>query len=76
MMNGFTFFVLLTFTFLIIIINLFQRFMNYRFQERLKNNENLLEFANEFNKNIDYVLIITFLVTFFQLFIIWKNIQL
>jgi hypothetical protein len=75
-MNGFTFFVLLTFTFLIIIINLFQRFMNYRFQERLKNNENLLEFANEFNKNIDYVLIITFLVTFFQLFIIWKNIQL
>lgn len=76
MMNGFTFFVLLTFTFLITIINLFQRFMNNRFQERLKNNEILSEFVNDLNTNIDYILIVTLLITFLQLFVIWSKIEL
>lgn len=76
MIIGFTFFVLLTFSFLITIINLFQRFMNNRFQERLKNNEVLSEIVNELNSNIDYILVVTLLVTFFQLFVIWSKIEL
>jgi len=73
MMNGFTFFVLLTFSFLICIINLFNTFQIKNFKRRLKNNENLSSFSNQFIETTDYILIITIIVTLIQLFIIWSK---
>lgn len=75
MINGFTFFVLLSFTFLITVINLFHDFSSKRFKQRLKSDTVLSGFSNQFTNVFDYTLIITLIVTLFQLFIIWKKIE-
>lgn len=75
MINGFTFFVLLSFTFLITVINLFHHFSSKRFQKRLKNDTALYGFSNQFTNIFDYTLITTLIVTLLQLFIIWGKIE-